>query len=188
MKERHTISWDCFTSFSFLTPISLINLLLQQWVKEIVSVGFFSCRIEWQRSWQCVPCLLPGLGLRLDTAQCGPKRTKTAPRNSPHALQPRVRQSAVPEPEAVPRTIWVCKTQALGGAGRAPGMPSGLGAPPPLPSRRMEERRTPQLRRHNAHGRPRRRMPALLGPVLQIPHLLLCGVQSGFPLKEIRGN
>lgn len=131
MKERHTISWDCFTSFSFLTPISLINLLLQQWVKEIVSVGFFSCRIEWQRSWQCVPCLLPGLGLRLDTAQCGPKRTKTAPRNSPHALQPRVRQSAVPEPEAVPRTIWVCKTQALGGAGRAPGMPSGLGAPPP---------------------------------------------------------
>lgn len=41
MKERHTMSLNCFTSFSFLTPISLINLLLQQWVKEIVSLSFF---------------------------------------------------------------------------------------------------------------------------------------------------
>lgn len=42
MKERHTMSLNCFTSFSFLTLISLINLLLQQWVKEIVSLSFFS--------------------------------------------------------------------------------------------------------------------------------------------------
>lgn len=41
MKERHTISWNCFTSFSFLMPISLINLLLQQWVKGIMLLSFF---------------------------------------------------------------------------------------------------------------------------------------------------
>lgn len=41
MKERHTISWNCFTSLSFLMPISLINLLLQQWVKGIMLLSFF---------------------------------------------------------------------------------------------------------------------------------------------------
>lgn len=41
MKERHTMRLNCFTSFSFLMPISLINLLLQQWVKEIVLLSSF---------------------------------------------------------------------------------------------------------------------------------------------------
>jgi hypothetical protein len=40
MKERHTMSWNCFTSLSFLMPISLINLL-QQWVKGIMLLRFF---------------------------------------------------------------------------------------------------------------------------------------------------
>lgn len=56
------MSRDCFTFFSFLTPISLINLLLQQWVKEIVSLGFFPAGSNGRDHGNACPASCQGSG------------------------------------------------------------------------------------------------------------------------------
>lgn len=96
MKERHTMSLNCFTSFSFLTPISLINLLLQQWVKEIVSLSFFSARPDGRDHENECPalCQMQDLSYIATQARCCPGWLKTVQCNFPPCVRIKVLQVA----------------------------------------------------------------------------------------------